>query len=183
MCFQRDHIRPSPLVLRHWLTHTGDSIPHVIAYIFPSLADHAVLNLLVDRHFIIIIITIAVSFPLSLHRDIAKLSKSSSFGESIPHHPGKGSREALISMMVIVTAVVFRGVAVDPSLRGDPTHVFSFIRPGIFQAIGVISFAVSCAGPLSMAGAYTSSYAITTLCSSTNPSRRPHSTGQLTMDT
>jgi hypothetical protein len=46
-------------------------------------------------------------------------------------------------MMVIVTAVVFRGVAVEPSLRGDPTHVFSFIRPGIFQAIGVISFAVS----------------------------------------
>jgi sodium-coupled neutral amino acid transporter 11 len=43
-----------------------------------------VLNLLVDRHFIIVVITIAVSFPLSLHRDIAKLSKSSSFGELLP---------------------------------------------------------------------------------------------------
>ena len=50
---------------------------------------------------------------------------------------------ALVSMMVIVTAVVLRGVAVDPSRRGSPLHAFSIIRPGVFEAIGVISFAVS----------------------------------------
>lgn len=108
----------------------GDSIPHVIAYIFPWLADHAVLNLLVDRHAIIIIITLLVSFPLSLHRDIVKLSKSSSF--------------AIVSMMIIVFSVVLRGAAVEPDLKGSPSHVFSFIRPGVFSAIGVISFAFVC---------------------------------------
>ena len=49
---------------------------------------------------------------------------------------------ALVSMMVIVTSVVFRGVAVEPSLRGSSLHAFSIIRPGVFEAIGVISFAV-----------------------------------------
>lgn len=50
---------------------------------------------------------------------------------------------ALISMGVIVTAVVLRGVAVEPELRGKASHVFSIVRPGVFSAIGVISFAVS----------------------------------------
>ena len=58
----------------------GDTIPHVIAYLFPVLAEHAGLRLLVDRRVIIILCTLAVSFPLSLHRDIVKLSKSSGFG-------------------------------------------------------------------------------------------------------
>jgi hypothetical protein len=60
----------------------GDTIPHVIAYLFPVLAEHAGLRLLVDRRVIIILCTLAVSFPLSLHRDIVKLSKSSGFGMS-----------------------------------------------------------------------------------------------------
>lgn len=50
---------------------------------------------------------------------------------------------ALVSMGVIVTAVVLRGVAVDTELRGEAKHIFSFVRPGVFSAIGVISFAVS----------------------------------------
>ncbi|ORY28481.1 transmembrane amino acid transporter protein-domain-containing protein [Naematelia encephala] len=108
----------------------GDTIPHVISYIFPFLASHAVLRLLVDRRVVIILCTIAVSFPLSLHRDIVKLSKSSGF--------------ALVSMMIIVTSVVLRGVAVDPSLRGSPLEALSLIRPGVFEAIGVISFAFVC---------------------------------------
>ena len=37
---------------------------------------------LVNRNVVIVIITLAVSFPLSLHRDIVKLSKSSGFGTS-----------------------------------------------------------------------------------------------------
>lgn len=50
---------------------------------------------------------------------------------------------ALVSMIVIVSSVVLRGVAVDPSLRGSSLSVLSLIRPGVFEAIGVISFAVS----------------------------------------
>lgn len=59
----------------------GDTIPHVIVYLFPALAD-SMFSFLVDRRTIIVLCTIAVSFPLSLHRDIVKLSKSSGFGES-----------------------------------------------------------------------------------------------------
>lgn len=44
--------------------------------------------------------------------------------------------------MIIVTSVVLRGVAVEPTLRGSSLHIFSLIRPGVFEAIGVISFAV-----------------------------------------
>lgn len=60
----------------------GDSIPHVIAYLFPSLAGIPVLSLLVNRRAVIILCTTLVVFPLSLHRDIVKLSKSSGFGTS-----------------------------------------------------------------------------------------------------
>ncbi|OCF33462.1 solute carrier family 38 (sodium-coupled neutral amino acid transporter), member 11 [Kwoniella heveanensis CBS 569] len=108
----------------------GDTIPRVISYIFPSLVEHAVLRLLVDRRVVILLCTLFVSFPLSLHRDMVKLSKSSSF--------------ALVSMGIIVFSVLFRSVAVDPSLRGSSLETFSLIRPGVFQAIGVISFAYAC---------------------------------------
>lgn len=106
----------------------GDTIPHVFAFVFPFLKDHIILNLFVNRRFIIILCTIAVSFPLSLHRDIVKLSKSSSF--------------ALVSMGVIVVSVVIRSFGVDDTLKGSH-HGLSIIRPGVFEAIGVISFAVS----------------------------------------
>ncbi|WVQ78522.1 hypothetical protein IAT38_000608 [Cryptococcus sp. DSM 104549] len=108
----------------------GDTIPRVISYIFPTLSEHAFLYLLVDRRAVIVICTLCVSFPLSLHRDMVKLSKSSSF--------------ALVSMTIIVISVLFRSVAVDPSLRGSSTETFSIIKPGVFQAIGVISFAYAC---------------------------------------
>ena len=50
-------------------------------------------------------------------------------------------------MGIIVASVVLRGVAVEPDLKGDASHVFSLIRPGVFSAIGVISFAVSSRDP------------------------------------
>ncbi|GMK53827.1 hypothetical protein CspeluHIS016_0104130 [Cutaneotrichosporon spelunceum] len=108
----------------------GDSLPQVIAFVFPFLKEHAGLKLLVDRRFIIVLCTITVAFPLSLHRDIVKLSKSSGF--------------ALVSMGVIVCSVVFRSVGVDPSLKGSPVGAISLIRGGVFEAIGVISFAFVC---------------------------------------
>lgn len=50
-------------------------------------------------------------------------------------------------MGVIVASVVLRGVSVDPSLRGSSLDVFSIMKPGVFEAIGVISFAVSVPTP------------------------------------
>jgi sodium-coupled neutral amino acid transporter 11 len=46
-------------------------------------------------------------------------------------------------MLIIVVSVVIKGPLVDSELRGSRDEVFTFIRPKVFEAIGVISFAVS----------------------------------------
>jgi sodium-coupled neutral amino acid transporter 11 len=49
----------------------GDTIPHVLAAVFPSLPDTSVLWLLTDRRAIIVLFVLGMSYPLSLYRDIA----------------------------------------------------------------------------------------------------------------
>lgn len=83
-----------------------------------------------SRQFIIILSTACISYPLSLYRDISKLARASGLG--------------LIGMAIIVIAVSVEGSHVSPDLRGDPSKRFSIINGGIFQAIGVISFAFVC---------------------------------------
>lgn len=51
----------------------GDSIPHVLAALFPSLSTVPFLWLLTNRRAVIIIFILGVSYPLSLYRDIAKV--------------------------------------------------------------------------------------------------------------
>jgi sodium-coupled neutral amino acid transporter 11 len=51
----------------------GDSIPHVLAAVFPGLRNIPVLSLLTDRRAVIVIFILGVSYPLSLYRDIAKV--------------------------------------------------------------------------------------------------------------
>lgn len=46
-------------------------------------------------------------------------------------------------MFIIVFSVLVRGPTVDPSLRGSDENVFSVMHSRVFEAIGVISFAVS----------------------------------------
>ncbi|KAJ7072315.1 amino acid transporter [Mycena amicta] len=108
----------------------GDTIPHVVGSIFPQLYQVPVLSLLTNRKFVISLCTICVSYPLSLYRDIHKLSRASGL--------------ALIGMLIIVTSVVIESPQTSPELKGDPSKRFSFVEPGIFQAIGVISFAFVC---------------------------------------
>ncbi|KAJ7647323.1 amino acid transporter [Roridomyces roridus] len=108
----------------------GDTIPHVMRSIFPRLYTIPVLYLLQDRRFVIALLTTCVSYPLSLYRDIHKLSKASGL--------------ALVGMVTIVTSVLIESPHAAPELRGDPSKRFSFIEPGVFQAIGVISFAFVC---------------------------------------
>jgi sodium-coupled neutral amino acid transporter 11 len=52
----------------------GDTIPHVMGALFPSLRDMSFLWLLTDRRAVIVIFVLGVSYPLSLYRDIAKVS-------------------------------------------------------------------------------------------------------------
>ena len=61
----------------------GDTIPHVLAAIWPSLRDVPVLGLLANRRVVIVIFILGISYPLSLYRDIAKVRKRSLSGESI----------------------------------------------------------------------------------------------------
>ena len=88
------------------------------------------LSLLGSRQFIIALCTICVSYPLSLYRDISKLSRASGL--------------ALIGMVIIVTSVLIESPHVTPELKGDPNQRFTVLGPGVFQAIGVISFAFVC---------------------------------------
>jgi sodium-coupled neutral amino acid transporter 11 len=107
----------------------GDTLPEVIAGLFPSLSDMRFLWLLTNRRAVIVITVMGVSWPLSMYRDIAKLAKASTL--------------ALISMGIILFTVITQGPRVDPSLRGD-IHKSLFVNTGFFQAIGIISFAFVC---------------------------------------
>jgi len=106
----------------------GDTIPHVLAAVFPALRTNAVLSLFTNRQVVIILCTTLVSYPLSLYRDITKLAKASAL--------------ALVSMVVIVYTVVSQGPQVPEAFRGNsiPLVPSGF---GIFQAIGVISFGIT----------------------------------------
>jgi sodium-coupled neutral amino acid transporter 11 len=52
----------------------GDSIPHVLQAVWPGLSDIPVLGLLADRRVVIAVFILGVSYPLTLYRDIAKVS-------------------------------------------------------------------------------------------------------------
>ena len=108
----------------------GDTIPHVIRSAFPELVDIPVLSLLTNRQFVIGLCTLCISYPLSLYRDIHKLSRASGL--------------ALVGMLIIVTSVLIEGPHVSSGLKGDPSARFTIINSGVFQAIGVISFAFVC---------------------------------------
>ena len=108
----------------------GDTIPHVIRSVFPNLKSTPVLSVFGNRQFVIALCTICVSYPLSLYRDIHKLSRASGL--------------ALLGMIVIVTSVLIRAPQSPAELKGDPELRLTIIQPGVFQAIGVISFAFVC---------------------------------------
>ncbi|KAL3468291.1 transmembrane amino acid transporter protein-domain-containing protein [Aspergillus heterothallicus] len=107
----------------------GDTIPHVLSSLFPSLREMSFVWLLTDRRAIIVLLVLGISYPLSLYRDIAKLAKASTL--------------ALISMAVIVVAVVTQGFRVPHDSRGDVKSLL-LVNSGFFQAVGVISFAFVC---------------------------------------
>lgn len=105
----------------------GDTLPQVLRSLFPKLSTMSVLKIFVNRQFLIALCTIGVSYPLSLYRDIHKLSRASGL--------------ALVGVVIIVASVLREGPQVPPELKGKQDGKFSIIAPGLFQAIGVISFA------------------------------------------
>jgi sodium-coupled neutral amino acid transporter 11 len=53
----------------------GDTIPHVLLAVWPGMGDVPVIGLLTDRRIAIFVFVMAVSYPLTLYRDIAKVSQ------------------------------------------------------------------------------------------------------------
>lgn len=51
----------------------GDTIPHVLLAIWPSLREMPVLGVMADRRAVIVVFVMGISFPLTLYRDIAKV--------------------------------------------------------------------------------------------------------------
>ncbi|KAF2127394.1 hypothetical protein P153DRAFT_424640 [Dothidotthia symphoricarpi CBS 119687] len=107
----------------------GDTIPKVMDALFPSLADTSFLWLLTNRRAIMVVLVLGVSYPLSLYRDIAKLAKASGL--------------ALVSMIIIIVTVITQAFRVPTESRGQLRGSL-VINSGIFEAIGVISFAFVC---------------------------------------
>ena len=62
----------------------GDTIPHVLEAVIPGLRELPFLWLLTDRRAVIVLFVLAVSWPLSLYRDIAKVSRCSALYDARP---------------------------------------------------------------------------------------------------
>lgn len=110
----------------------GDTIPHVLGALFPSLlgGEDSARSILVNRQFIIVICTLLISYPLALNRNIAHLAKASAL--------------ALVSMLVIVILVIVRGPQLAPEYKGTFDGHALKISSGLFQGVSVISFAFVC---------------------------------------
>jgi len=106
-------------VMTYNICSIGDTIPSVVASIFPSIVNVPILDLLTHRRFVIVLCTVCVSYPLSLYRDISKLAKASGL--------------ALISMVVIVVAVAVEGPQVASEFRGRSEVRWDFIHRELFQ--------------------------------------------------
>lgn len=106
-----------------------------------------VLDLILSRSFVTIVCTMGISYPLSLYRDIEKLSKASALALfRCAKMLAASTRIVLIdtghvrhSMVIIVVSVAIRGPAVDEYLRGTPSERFTILNTGFFEGIGVIS--------------------------------------------
>lgn len=101
----------------------GDTLPHVLrAFTHQNSA-------FLSRRSIITIVTLFISYPLALQRNIAALSKASFL--------------SLISMVIIVFTVIIRGPEIHA--KRDPlTWEDILVSPRIFRGISVISFALVC---------------------------------------
>jgi sodium-coupled neutral amino acid transporter 11 len=125
----------------------GDSSKVIAAVVGP---DHGpVVDFLISRNFITTVLTLGISYPLSLYRDIEKLSHASALAlvRCVSSLPFLQQSKCILtfpsshSMVVIIFTVAIRGPGVDDSLRGDSAARWTTLEPGVFEAIGVISFA------------------------------------------
>uniref|UniRef100_G1MI62 Putative sodium-coupled neutral amino acid transporter 11 n=1 Tax=Ailuropoda melanoleuca TaxID=9646 RepID=G1MI62_AILME len=104
---------------------TGDTLSKIFQRI-PGVDPE---NLLIGRHFIIVLSTAAFTLPLSLYRDIAKL--------------GKISFLSTVLTTLILGIVIARVVSLGPYIP-KTEDAWVFAKPNAIQALGVMSFAFIC---------------------------------------
>ncbi|GAB5591375.1 hypothetical protein Unana1_06275 [Umbelopsis nana] len=104
----------------------GDTIPHVIRSLVPTIDSIPILWMFSNRRLCITFFTVTVSWPLSMYRDISKLAKTSAL--------------ALSAIFVIIITVLIEGPKMAAEIRGAPIDPLDLINNEVFQAIGVISF-------------------------------------------
>lgn len=125
----------------------GDTIPRVLQSVIGEEANGFV-KFLASRQVVTFLLTVGISYPLSLYRDIEKLSHASALAlvrlvpvDAIEGAEPQAYSPCLCSMVVIVVSVAVRGPGVADSLKGDSDMRWTVLESGFFEAIGVISFA------------------------------------------
>ncbi|XP_016053669.1 PREDICTED: putative sodium-coupled neutral amino acid transporter 11 [Miniopterus natalensis] len=104
---------------------TGDTLSKVFQRIQGADPE----NLLIGRHFIIVLSTVVFILPLSLYRDISKL--------------GKVSFISTVLTTVILGVVTARVISLGPHIP-KTEDAWVFAKSNAIQAIGVMSFAFIC---------------------------------------
>ncbi|KAJ2782044.1 hypothetical protein H4R18_002506 [Coemansia javaensis] len=108
----------------------GDTLPHVLAALMPGAAATAAGRVLFSRRFVVAVFVVCLAYPLSLYRDVGKLGKTSAF--------------AVVAMCTIIVAVIVEGPRIDPALRADAGDPVRLGNTGVFQAVGIVTFAFVC---------------------------------------
>ncbi|KAJ2808332.1 hypothetical protein H4R20_000915 [Coemansia guatemalensis] len=108
----------------------GDTLPHVLSALMPGISQSGFGRVVFSRRFVIAFFVICMAYPLSLYRDVGKLGKTSAF--------------AVVAMCTIITSVIVEGPRIDPALRADPGTPVYLANTGVFQAIGIMTFAFVC---------------------------------------
>ncbi|KAI9089431.1 transmembrane amino acid transporter protein-domain-containing protein [Phlyctochytrium arcticum] len=105
----------------------GDTIPIVFSQLVsPSSFLYPIIT---SRRLIIVLCTIFISLPLSMYKDISALAKTSAV--------------SLAAILYIIGVVIAAGPALPAEEKGTDRWL-TFVDTGVFQAIGVISFAFVC---------------------------------------
>jgi hypothetical protein len=69
----------------------GDTVTPVLRSLFSGFSQTAVGELIINRQFIILVSSVCIMYPLSLNKDIAKLSHASGMGEWLAMTSGVGT--------------------------------------------------------------------------------------------
>ncbi|KAJ1822436.1 hypothetical protein LPJ56_000792 [Coemansia sp. RSA 2599] len=108
----------------------GDTLPHVLGSLFPAAGESSFGRAVFSRRFVVAFFVVCLAYPLSLYRDVGKLGKTSAF--------------AVVAMCTIIVSVIVEGPRIDSALRAEPGSPVVLANTGVFQAMGVITFAFVC---------------------------------------